>query len=170
MTPISALSQGARGAGFLRRGSVTRKSLPLRARASRNFLHHHFVAEKARIVAARAARQGLDLSRAGFTRGQAAAIERQAHADAGALIELAFDRDRAAVQTDEAAHDRKPKAGALVRSVVGRAGLEEGAAKIDKVVRRNADPGIGDADDDVIAVGAQLDRDTAAARREFDRV
>ena len=169
-TPISALKRLGCGAAFLRRGSATRKSLSLRARASRNFLHHHFVAELTRFFAARATRQESRSSPSRSCWLAPVAIERQANADAGALVELAFNRDRPAVQADEPAHDRQPKTRAFIATVIGGAGLEKRIAEIGQIVWRDADAGIGDAHDDIIAVGTQLDGDAPATRREFDRV
>ncbi len=74
--------------------------------------------------------------------GGAPAVHRQADEDAGALVGLARDRDRSAVEADEAAHDGKAEPGSLIGPVERSLRLEEGAADAGEILRMNADAGI----------------------------
>ncbi len=64
---------------LLRLGSDKTKSLSIRARASRNFLHHHLVGETPHIIWLRAARNCYEISRRSGFDSDLAAIARQTH-------------------------------------------------------------------------------------------
>src|SRR6185437_11558505 len=77
---------------------------------------------------------------------------------------------RAAMQPDEAAHEREAEPGALEHPVIGRARLEEGVAELGEMARRNADAGVVHGDHEPIALDRRADSHAAVRRREFHGV
>src|ERR1700759_4502659 len=71
--------------------------------------------------------------------------QRQCDGDRGALVELALHGHLAAMQRDQAFHNRQPKAGTLVTPLIGLAGLKERVADPGQIVGRDADAVVGDA-------------------------
>src|SRR5579859_5536950 len=88
----------------------------------------------------------------------ALAADRQAHLDARALPRAALDADAAAVELDEPLDDRQAETGAVVLARVGAARLEERVAEPREVVGRDADAGVLDREQDVLAVLIGADR------------
>ena len=71
-------------------------------------------------------------------------------------------RDRAAMQPDEAAHQRQAQPGAVGDAVVARTRLEEGIAEARQMFRRDADAGVGDRYLEPSADDLDLDRHMSA--------
>src|SRR5262245_21663011 len=76
--------------------------------------------------------------------GGGRAVHRQAHGGARSLAEPARNLHAPAVQLDQALDDGQPQAGAVARSIIGAAHLEERRAETRKIVLADADPGILD--------------------------
>src|SRR4051794_29712851 len=68
--------------------------------------------------------------------------QRQGDGHRGTFVELALYGHVAAMQRDEAFHDRQSEPGALVTPLIGRAGLEERIADPLQIVRGDPDAGI----------------------------
>src|ERR1700676_594409 len=96
--------------------------------------------------------------------------QRQRHGHGGAFVDLALHRYLAGMHPDQAFHDRQPEAGAFVPPLVGLAGLEEGIPDPLEIVGRDADTGIGDAQQQPRALDGGGNRYPAAALGELDGI
>src|SRR5580693_5847109 len=105
-----------------------------------------------------------------FRRPRPLAIERQADRDAGALADAAADREFAAMQPHQALDDGKPQARAGMAAVIGGAGLEIRLADPRQILVADADAAVLDHEADVARLGADADRNLAAAVGAADRV
>ena len=93
------------------------------------------------------------------------------HGDGRALaFARAPDPDGAAVQLDEALHDRQPEAEAAVLARRRRVALPEPLEQVRNELRLDADAGVGHADLDVGVHALEQDLDLAVLRRELDGV
>src|SRR6516225_4506884 len=97
-------------------------------------------------------------------------LERQVDREGGALAELALDGDLAAVELDEAAGERQPEARPLGAGAAGLGELLELPEQPRQILARDADAGVGDADDDVAGGGAGDEADDASPGGELDGV
>ena len=103
-----------------------------------------------------AARSG---SSARFGRALGRDMARQIDLERGALADLALHRDEAAGLLDDAVDGRKTKA----RAVADRLGGEERLENLGLVFRRDADAGVGDFDQHIVAGRHQSGADRARA-------
>ena len=97
--------------------------------------------------------------------------QRQMHGDGRAqAFARALDPDDAAVQLDEALHDRQPEAEPAVLARRRRIALPESFEQMRNEFRLDADAGVGDADLDMRVHALEHDLDLAVLRRELDGV
>src|SRR5437764_6223572 len=101
--------------------------------------------QETRLVVARGVRLGLG---GGGFRGRV--LARQDDPDLGAEAGCAVDRDQSAVQLDNRLAQRQAEAGAVVAPRYPAVDLAEGGERGRDVLRRHADPGVGDFDCDQI--------------------
>src|SRR3972149_2662757 len=76
-------------------------------------------------------------------------IHRQPDGKRAAFARLALQRDAALVRGDDAVRQRQAQADTLESTAIAHVELREGSEKKMRSRGRNADAGIGDADDDV---------------------
>ena len=97
--------------------------------------------------------------------------QRQLDADGRAAVLARARRfDPAAMRFDEMAADRQPEAEPAVRPRERAVGLAEALEEVGQELRRDAFPGVADADLDLRVDALQPHLDAAAAGRELDRV
>src|ERR1700732_2292490 len=89
--------------------------------------------------------------------------QRQRDHNGGSFVNLALHGHFAAMQPDQAFHDRQPEAGAFMPPLVGLAGLEERMADPLEILRGDADAGVGDAKDQPRSFDMSRHRHGAAA-------
>src|SRR5688572_7005078 len=76
-------------------------------------------------------------------------IDRQAHGHARSRANAAADADFSTVKFDQSLHNRQAETGAIMRTVIGGADLEERIADVTQIVLADADTGIFNGNGDV---------------------
>src|SRR4051812_25575273 len=110
------------------------------------------------------------ITRIRFVTSKVSCIEREVQRERAAPARLTLDADEPAVAAHDVVHDRESEPGAL-RPRAGVAGYPIELPEDPPLqLRRNADPAVGDADDPVLPVARDLDRDVAVLRRILHRV
>src|SRR5262249_41789668 len=94
----------------------------------------------------------------------------QLHGDCGALAGLAGDRERAAMEFDQRLRNGESEARAALGLGELVLDLLERTAELLDILGRNADAGIGDRNNSMIAIERGRKRDTAAFRCELYRI
>src|SRR5579864_9063878 len=103
-------------------------------------------------------------------RGRAFGRERDREVERGAVTDGAFDPDLASVHLHDLLNDREAEASPRYRLRGAAAYAPEALEDVADLLRRDAEPGVGDADQGVPALDTAGQRDRAPFGRVLDRV